>query len=104
MREDDMRELARVKRNRVDREFERQLAGFSLTTAEILYKLPDHPSLLQTYIWQDYDLHPLFPKLRSFLDFWARNLEGPLHCVRVAHNRLIHPREFHFKNGNLVVN
>ena len=41
-----------------DRAFLDQLKGFSLTTAEILYKMPDHPSLLQSYIWQDYDLSP----------------------------------------------
>ena len=87
-----------------DRDFAKQLAGFSLTTAEILYHLPDHPSLLQTYLWQDYDLHPLFPKLRSFLDFWAHNLDGSLASVRVAHRGLIAPREFKFRQGEMVVN
>jgi uncharacterized protein Usg len=57
---------------RPDPEFRAQLAGFSLTTAEILYRLPDHPSLLQSYIWQEYDLHPRFPRLRTFLDRRAR--------------------------------
>jgi uncharacterized protein Usg len=74
-------------------DLQRQLAGFSLTTAEILYRLPDHPSLLQTYVWQDYDLHPLFPKLKGFLDFWSKNLDGQLHKVRVAHSHLIRPSE-----------
>ena len=87
-----------------DRSLEQQLKGFSLTTAEILYRLPDHQSLLQTYIWQDYDLFPAYPKLKSFLAFWARNLEGPLHRVRVAHQGLIHPREFQYRDGSLVVN
>ena len=76
-----------------DRDFRAQLAGFSLTTAEILYRLPDHPSLLQSYIWQDYDEHPRFPRLRTFLDFWSRNLEGKLHQVLVAHVGLLKPRE-----------
>ena len=73
--------------------FRAQLAGFSLTTAEILYRLPDHPSLLQSYIWQDYDVHPRFPRLRTFLDFWANNLDGKLFRVRVAHKKLITPAE-----------
>lgn len=55
-----------------------------LTTAEILYHLPDYPALLQSYIWQGYDLAPRFPKLHEFLDFWVRNIEGTLHSVRVA--------------------
>jgi uncharacterized protein Usg len=76
-----------------DQDFKKLLEGFSLTTAEILYRLPDHPSLLQTYIWQEYDLHPRFPKLKGFLDFWSKNLEGQLHKVRVAHSQLIRPSE-----------
>lgn len=74
-------------------DFSRMLKGYSLTTAEILYHLPDHPSLLQTYIWQDYDLHPKFPKLRSFLDFWEANLDGKLYKVSVSHRNLISPAE-----------
>ena len=77
----------------VSADFRRQIAGYGLTTANILYRLPDHRSLLQTYIWQGYDLAPLFPELRRFLDFWARELDGPLHSVTIAHQRLIAARE-----------
>ncbi len=76
-----------------DRAFSAQLTGFSLTTAEILYRMPDHPSLLQTYVWQDYDIHPRFPRLKHFLDFWARNLDGKLYRVTAAHKKLITPAE-----------
>lgn len=72
-------------------EFRKQLAGYGLTTAEILYRMPDHPTLLQSYIWQDYDIFPEFPTLRGFLDFWARTLDGPLFKVTVGHQRLIKP-------------
>jgi len=74
-------------------EFRKQLEGYSLTTAEILYRMPDHPSLLQSYIWQDYDMAPDFPVLRKFLDFWERTLEGPLFKVVVGHCKLIKPTE-----------
>ena len=77
-----------------DTAFRRQLDGYSLATAEITYRLPDARSLLQTYIWQDYDLAPRFPELAKFLTFWKRELEGPLHSVRVAHCALIQPAEF----------
>jgi uncharacterized protein Usg len=83
----------------VDASFAAQLKGFSLTTAEILYRMPDHPSLLQSFIWQDYDLHPEFPKLAKFLDFWSKNLDGKLYRVRIAHKRLIHPSEVRFVEG-----
>jgi uncharacterized protein Usg len=84
---------------KVTPEFRRQLAGYSLTTAEILYWMPDHPSLLQSYIWQDYDLFPDFPVLRKFLDFWARTLDGPLFQVTVGHCSLIKPAELRAVDG-----
>jgi uncharacterized protein Usg len=82
-----------------DRDFRAQIAGFSLTTAEILYRLPDHPSLLQSFIWQEYDVHPRFPRLKTFLDFWSRNLEGKLYRVTVAHKGLITPAEVRLIGG-----
>jgi uncharacterized protein Usg len=85
----------------VSHDFRRQLAGYGLTTAQILYRLPDHPRLLQTYVWQDYDLAPEFPVLIRFLDFWRRELEGPLHSVTVAHSRLIKPAELRPVGGVL---
>ena len=78
----------------VSRDFRRQLQGFGLTTANILYRMPDYPTLLQTFVWQDHDLHPDFPELRKFLDFWKRELEGPIHSVIVSHCGLIKPAEF----------
>ena len=71
----------------------RQLERYRLTTAEILYHLPDHPSLLQSYTWQDYDLTPSFPVLRRFIDFWHRSLEGKLHSVKVASTGIISASE-----------
>lgn len=82
-------------------DFERQLRGWSLTTAEILYRMPDFREILQTYVWQDYDMAPKFPRLIKFLDFWSDNLDGPVASVRVAHTGLIGPREYRFVDHEL---
>ena len=74
----------------------RQLDGYRLTTAEILYHLPDHPHLVQSFIWQELDIAPRFPVLRRFLDFWARNIEGKLHSVKVAQAPLITAPKLHY--------
>lgn len=87
-----------------DQDFQKMLAGYSLTTAEIIYRLPDHPSLLQSYIWQEYDLHPRFPKLKVFLDFWAKNLDGKLHQVLVAHSHLIRPTDLKHLDAEFRLN
>ena len=65
------------------------LRDYRLTTAEILYQLPDHPRLLQTYVWQEIDVAPQYPGLRKFLAFWERELDGKLHSVRVATSNLV---------------
>jgi uncharacterized protein Usg len=72
-------------------DFARQIEGYGLTTADILYRLPDHPSILQEYVWQDYDLAPRFPELNKFLAFWEAKLEGALYRITVSHNALIRP-------------
>lgn len=73
---------------------ERQLRGYRLTTAEILYHLPDHPAVLQSYVWQDLDIAPKFPVLNKFLGFWTREIEGRLHSVRVAATSIVSPGEW----------
>jgi uncharacterized protein Usg len=73
--------------------FSLQLRDYRLTTAEILYRLPDHPSLLQSFVWQNLDIAPEFPVLHRFLTFWERNIEGKLHSVKVASAKLITPGE-----------
>jgi len=80
-----------------------QLNRYRLTTAEILYHFPDHPALLQSFTWQDYDLAPDFPVLRGFLDYWRRNLEGRLHSVRVASTRLISKSEIRMTRAYLTL-
>lgn len=68
-----------------------QLNDYRLTTAEILYHMPDHPAVLQAYIWQEVDLAPEYPVLRRFLDFWNRELDGKVHSVRIATSGLVRP-------------
>jgi uncharacterized protein Usg len=90
--------------NRISNDFKKQLDGYGLTTAQILYRLPDHPRFLQTFVWQEYDLFPNFPTLQRFLDFWTRELAGPLHSITVAHARLIKPSEFRAVGGVYLLN
>ena len=83
----------------MDRSFVAQLNDYRVTTAEILYWMPDHQHVLQSFVWQNLDLAPRFPMLTRFLEFWEHNLEGRLHRVRVANTRLIKPAEFTYACG-----
>ena len=85
-------------------ETELMLAGHGLTTADILYHMPDFHSVLQSYVWQEYDMAPEFPKLHGFLKFWEERLDGPIHSVRYTHKRLIRPGEWRKVDGEFRVN
>lgn len=79
-----------------------QLRGYRLTTAEILYHMPDAPSVLQSFVWQQYDRDPDFPRLHKFLDFWSRNIDGKLHSVKVAATELVKPGDFRMTGEYLI--
>jgi len=81
----------------------RQLQSYRLTTAEILYHMPDHPKLLQSYVWQELDIAPRFPVLHKFLRFWETRLDGKLFLVKVAHEALIKPSEFTYCSGEFLI-
>ncbi len=78
---------------------QQQIQSYRLTTAEILYHMPDHPNVLQSYIWQKLDIAPDYPVLHQFLEFWKREIEGKLHSVRIASAGLVGPNEWrHTRN------
>jgi uncharacterized protein Usg len=76
---------------------------YRLTTAQIYYHLPDHPSFLQEFIWQDYDIAPKFPQLHGFLNFWVKEIEGKLHSVYVAHHKIITASEARFYDHETTI-
>lgn len=86
-----------------DRDFELQLKGYGLLTAEVYYFFPDYPSLIQQYVWQDYDEAPDYPILFKFLDHWRREIDAAIHSVRIAHDRLLGPRELRHVGGEFTL-
>ena len=82
-------------------DLERQLHDYRLTTAEILYHLPDHPGLLQSFVWQTLDIAPRYPVLRKFLDHWRVHIDAPLHSVRIAQRGVVAAAEFRLASCEL---
>lgn len=76
-----------------DPQFLKMMAGFGVTFAEILYRMPDHPAVLHSFSWQFDDVAPDYPRLHRFLDHWQREIEGKIHSVRIMHRGLIKPQE-----------
>lgn len=80
-------------------ELELRLKGYSMATAEILYWMPDHPDLLQSFVWQTLDMAPKFPRIHAFLDHWVHHIEATLHSVKLAHSSLLTPTELRYMGG-----
>jgi uncharacterized protein Usg len=68
-----------------------RLEGWRLATAEVLYYMPDHPALLQSFVWQTLDLAPRYPRIHKFLDFWRREIDAVIHSVRLATGETLAP-------------
>ena len=73
------------------------MQGYRLATAEIIYRMPDHQNVLQSFIWQHLDLAPHYPVLTKFLKFWETNIEGPLVGVHIGRSAMITPQNW--QNG-----
>ena len=75
----------------MDRDFSVQLTGRRLTTAEVLYYMPGHPRLLQSFLWQTLDSAPDFPRIHQFLQFWRREIDAVIHSVTIGGVEAIAP-------------
>ena len=84
-------------------ETELMLKGYGLTTAEMLYRMPDHPHVLNSFVWQDYDLAPDHPRLFKFIEYWQAEIEGPLRSVRFVHRKKIAPGRWTHVTGEFPV-
>lgn len=74
-----------------DRDLARQLEGWRLTTTQVLYYMPDHPKLLQSFVWQTLDLAPAYPRIMQFLEFWRREIEAVIHSVQIGSGEQLAP-------------
>ena len=70
-----------------------RLRGWRLATAEVLYYMPDHPSLLQSFVWQTLDVAPDYPRIHRFLEFWRREIEAVIHSVQLASGETLAPAQ-----------
>ena len=58
-------------------------------------------SVLNTFVWQEYDLAPDHPRLFEFIEYWQEEIEGPLHSVRFIHRKMIGPGAVAERDGGV---
>lgn len=84
-------------------ETELMLKGYGLTTAEFFYHMPDYTHVLNSYVWQAYDLAPDHPELFKFVEFWQKKIDGALHSVRFIHRKMVGPGEWRHQVGEFTL-
>lgn len=84
-------------------ETELMLKGYGLTTGEFFYRMPDYPHVLNTFVWQDYDIAPDHPRLFKFIDFWKAEIEGVLHSVRFTHRKMLSCGQWRHVTGEFTL-
>ncbi|OJV13715.1 MAG: hypothetical protein BGO27_00785 [Alphaproteobacteria bacterium 33-17] len=67
-----------------------------LLTIEILYYLPDYPSILQSFTWQMEDISPTYPHLDRFLTYWDKEIIAKINSVNVSIGGECGNREFRY--------
>ncbi len=87
----------------VGSDFQRRILGYGLMTAEILYRMPEHPKFLQSFLWQTEDMAPHFPELNKFLSFWEKEIDARIHSVRIAHQDLLEPVDYRYAKGGIAI-
>lgn len=87
----------------IDPDFAGRIGGKRLTTAEVLYYIPDHPALLQSFMWQTLDVAPDFPRMKTFLDFWRREIDAVIHSVSISASGLVTPARVEFRDAEIVL-
>ena len=56
-----------------------------LVTIKVVYHMPDYLHVLNEFVWQTHDILPLFPRTHRFIDFWNREIEGPINHAEVVY-------------------
>lgn len=82
-----------MSKTHADSTFRSLTRHFGIATAEVLFFLPDHPHILQTFLWQTEDLFPEFPRICKFTEYWLEHIPARIHTVTVTHSLLIKKKE-----------
>ena len=56
-----------------------------LTLIQIYYYMPDHPSVINEFVWQTIDIYPRFPRMKRFLDHWHQNIEAAINEIYLGY-------------------
>ena len=59
------------------------LRKWTVASVQVVYYIPDYMNLVNEFILQTEDQHPEYPRITRFLDYWDKNIDGPIKEVYI---------------------
>ena len=59
------------------------LHKWTVATVQVVYYIPDYLNIVQEFIWQTEDQLPEYPRITKFLNYWDKNIDGPIKEVYI---------------------
>ena len=64
-----------------------KIRKWTIATVQVIYFIPDHLHILNEFMWQTEDELPEYPRIKRFLDYWDKNIDGPIKEVYIYDNK-----------------
>ena len=59
------------------------LHKWTVATVQVVYYIPDYLNIVQEFILQTEDQIPEYPRITKFLNYWDKNIDGPIKEVYI---------------------
>ena len=59
------------------------LKKWTVASVQVVYYITDYMNLVNEFIWQTEDQLPEYPRITRFLDYWDKNIDGPIKEVYI---------------------
>ena len=59
------------------------LRKWTVATVQVVYYIPDHLHIVNEFMWQTQDQLPEYPRITRFLDYWDKQIDGPIKEVYI---------------------
>ena len=56
---------------------------WTVASVQVVYYIPDYLNIVNEFIWQTADQLPEYPRITRFLDYWDKNIDGPIKEVYI---------------------
>ena len=56
---------------------------WTVASVQVVYYIPDYLNIVNEFIWQTEDQFPEYPRITRFLDYWDKNIDGPIKEVYI---------------------